>query len=200
MEICMRLHILRVLLLMFLAVLVACNRPQATTPAPPIQDSPQPLIPALQSPAETGQEKAFLPVISNEGESSEGLQVDPHVEMLVNPTTVKVGDMLTVIGRPVELGLPYYYLIVRDEGVQQVEPVARVTYDNQLQAMTGSSQLLEFVSAQGKMDQVTFQLKAVAAGQTTITISVTGEVNVGTSGSSMWSGGGSGDVLVTVQP
>jgi hypothetical protein len=196
----MRLRFLSVLLLIFLAGLFACNRPQATTPVVPVQESPQPLIPTPPSPTETGQDKAFLPVISNEGEAPQGLQVDPHVEILVSPTSVKVGDTLMVIGRPVELGLPYYYLIVRDEGVQQVEPIVRVTYDNQIQAMTGVSQVLEFVSAEGKMDQATFQLKAIAPGQTTVTISATGEVNVGSSGSSMWSGGGSGDVLVTVQP
>lgn len=196
----MRLRILSVFLLMALAGLVACNRPQATTAALPIQDSPQPLIPTLPPPTEAGQDKAFLPMISNEGEATEGLQLDPHVEILVSPTTLKIGDTLTVIGRPVELGLPYYYLIIRDEGVQQVEPIVQVTYDNQIQTMSGSSKVLEFVSAEGKMDQATFQLKAIAAGQTTITISATGEVNSGSSGSSMWSGGGSGDVLITVQP
>lgn len=196
----MRLRIFSVCLLLSLVGLTACNRPQATTQAPSIQESPQPLIPTLPQPTDTGQEKAFLPVISSEGEASEGLQLDPHVEILVSPTTVKVGDLLTVTGRPVDLGLPYYYLIVRDEGVQQVEPIVQVTYESKIQTMSGASQVLEFVSAEGKMDQATFQLKAIAAGQTTITISATGEVNSGSSGSSMWSGGGSGDVLVTVQP
>lgn len=197
----MRLGISKSLILILLAVAtVACNRPQATNSAPSIQTTSQPVISTVTVPGETDQQKAFLPVISNEGESQEGIQVDPHIEIMASPTELKVGDTLTVIGRPVELGLPYYNLVVRDEGVQQVEPIVQVTYDNQVKPMNGTSQVLEFVSAEGEMNQATFQLKAIAAGQTTVTISATGEVNVGSSGSSMWGGAGSGDVVINVQP
>ncbi len=197
----MRLGTLKSFVMVILAVLVvACNRPGLTVSVPTNQATSQPLIPTITAPSQTDQEKAFLPVISNEGETQNGVQVDPHVEILASPTELKVGDILTVIGRPVELGLPYYNLTVRDDGVQQVEPIVQVTYDNQVKAMGGTSQVLEFVSAEGEMNQATFQLKAIAAGETTVTISATGEVNVGSSGSSMWSGAGSGDVLITVQP
>lgn len=193
-------RILRILILIVLASLAACNRPQATSSVSPVQITAQPLVPTEPLPPETEQAKAFLPVISNDGEAPEGVQVDPHVEILASQTEIKVGDTVTITGRAVELGLPYFALIVRDDGVQQVEPIVQVTYDNQVKPMSGTSQVLEFISASGQMDQATFQLKAIAAGQTTITISATGEVNVGSSGSSMWSGGGSGDVLITVQP
>ena len=196
----MQSRILRTLILIVLASLAACNRPQATSSVPPVQITAQPLVPTEPLPLETEQAKAFLPVISNDGEAPEGVQVDPHVEILASQTEIKVGDTVTITGRAVELGLPYFALIVRDDGVQQVEPIVQVTYDNQVKPMSGTSHVLEFISASGQMDQATFQLKAIAAGQTTITISATGEVNVGSSGSSMWSGGGSGDVLITVQP
>jgi len=195
----MRLRLLRLFFLIALVVLAACNRPQSETPGPAV-DSTQPLIETVPAVAETEQSKAFLPVINSGAENLEDVQVDPHIEILVSPTDVKVGDTLTVVGRPVELGLPYYHLIIRDEGVQQIEPIVQVTYDNQVKQLSGTSRVLEFISAEGQMDQATFQLKAVAAGKTTISISATGEVNIGSSGSHMWSGGGSGDVLVTVQP
>jgi hypothetical protein len=190
----------RGLILVVLIVLTACNRPEAPSLLPPTELLPQPAAPSEPTLAESELNKAFLPAINANGGTPEGVQVDPHVEILASQTDLKVGEVLTITGRPVELGLPYFYLIVRDEGVQQVEPLVQVTYDNQVKPMTGTSQVLEIVSAEGQMDLATFQLKAISAGQTTITISATGEVNVGSSGSYMWSGGGSGDVLITVSP
>jgi hypothetical protein len=191
---------LRGFLLVVLLALGACNRPEASSSIPQTQLAPQPVAPSESIPTEADLNKAFLPAISANVGTPQGVQVDPHVEILVNQTEVKVGEVITITGRPVELGLPYFYLIVRDEGVQQVEPLVQVTYDNQVKPMSGTSQILEIISSEGKLDLATFQLKAIAPGQTTITISATGEVNVGSSGSYMWSGGGSGDVLIVVSP
>lgn len=196
----MYLRYIRGFILITLIALAACNRPEAPSTIPPTQVSPQPVEPLEPPPAESDENKAFLPAINTNGGTQQGVQVDPHVEILASQTDLRVGDIFTVTGRPVELGLPYFYLIVRDEGVQQEEPLVQVTYDNQVKPMTGASQVLEIVSAEGKMDLATFHLKAISPGQTTITISATGEVNVGSSGSFMWSGAGSGDVLITVSP
>jgi len=196
----MKLRILGSVILVVLVGLVACNRPEGTSSMPPAEKSPESVIPSEPLPTEPDLNRAFLPAINLDSGTPVGVQVDPHVEILADKTDLMIGEVLTVTGRPVELGLPYYYLMVRDEGVQQVEPMVQVTYDNQVKPMDGTSQVLEFVSASGQMDLATFQLKAIAPGRTTITISATGEVNVGSSGSYMWSGGGSGDVLITVQP
>ncbi len=193
-------RILRGFMLMVLLVLAACNRPETPSSVPPTQLLPQPTALSEPMPTEADLNKAFLPAISANGDAPQGVEVDPHVEILVSQTELKVGDVLTVTGKPVELGLPYYYLIVRDEGIQQAEPLVQVTYDNQVKLMSGKSQVFEFVSAEGQMGLATFQLKAISTGQTTITISATGEMNVGSSGSYMWSGGGSGDILILVNP
>jgi hypothetical protein len=106
-----------------------------------------------------------------------------------------------LLATPVGIGLPYYYLNARDEGVQNADPMVQVTYENQITPGKGSSQVLEFVSAQGAMDKAEFVLRAKAPGLTTLTVTATGEIQLKQEGTpSVWSGAGSGSVVITVKP
>lgn len=39
-----------------------------------------------------------------------------------------MGDVITVTGKPLQIGIPYDYLYLRDEGVLDAAPVAQITY------------------------------------------------------------------------
>jgi hypothetical protein len=131
-------------------------------------------------------------------EQATPLPVDPRIELTATATTLKVGDLVTIQGVAVDIGLPYYYLVVRDDGVQDMPPLVMVTYENILTVQNGTSQVVEFVSAEGNNNQVTFELKAKAPGVTTVSIEATGEIH--SSAGTNWNGGGSGSVVITVIP
>ncbi len=142
----------------------------------------------------------FSPAKEGEAPSEQAtpLPIDPRVEVSASGTTLKVGEVVTIKGVAVDIGLPYYYLVVRDDGVQDMPPLVMVTYDNILTVQDGSSQVVQFVSAEGNNDQVAFELRAKAAGVTTISINATGEIHTTTGVT--WNGGGSGSVVITVIP
>ncbi|HSF82038.1 MAG TPA: hypothetical protein VLA49_12430 [Anaerolineales bacterium] len=126
------------------------------------------------------------------------VEFDPHVIIEVDRDNLSVGETVTIIGRPVQIGLPYYSLTARDEGVQDDLPLASVSYDNVYAQGVGASQTLEFVSVQADMTQVTFMLRARAAGVSTVTIHATGEIYMGYPGPERIVGDGSGSVVITV--
>jgi hypothetical protein len=126
---------------------------------------------------------------------------EPRVELSASTDSLRVGETVTLVAKPVGIGLPYYYLNARDEGVQNADPIVQVTYDNQMTPGKGSSQVLELVSAVGEMGKAEFELRAKAPGLTTITVTATGEVQLKQEGTpSVWSGAGSGSVVLTVKP
>jgi hypothetical protein len=126
---------------------------------------------------------------------------EPRVELSASTDTLRVGETVTLVAKPVGIGLPYYYLNARDEGVQNADPIVQVTYDNHMTPGKGSSQVLEIVSAVGEMGKAEFELRAKAPGLTTITVTATGEVQLKQEGTpSVWSGAGSGSVVITVKP
>jgi len=187
-----------------LALLALACGPNTPTAAPPATEN---VIISTEVPApETPADKVFVPNVSAGEDVSQPSSVqeepattpDPQVQVEANTTTLKVGESLTVTGKPIGIGLPYYYLIVRDEGVQDAPPLVQITYDNHPTPLEGSSQVLEFVSAEGSMEVVTFTLRAKAAGVTTVMINATGEVP-GSDGTA-WGGEGSGIILITVNP
>jgi hypothetical protein len=106
--------------------------------------------------------------------------------------------VITLTARPVLIGLPYYYLVVRDEGVQDAPPMAQVTYENQVTGPENTSQVVAFVSAQGGMDQAVFVVRALAAGVTTLGVTATGEIT--SSAGVTWNGAGSGELTIQVLP
>jgi hypothetical protein len=147
----------------------------------------------------------YLPVIpdggggESGGTGGEGSQTggSPSISLEANPVILGVGETLTVVGRPVGIGLPYYDLTVQDQGAQQAQVLGRVTYENVTQPQPGVSQVLELVSAEGSMDQATFVLRGKGPGTAAVQITATGEVQ-SDSGAYMWSGGSSQAIAVTV--
>lgn len=124
--------------------------------------------------------------------------VDPHIEIDLPVTLYKVGDTITIVGTVVDIGLPYFSIIVRDEGVQDNPPMAEITYENKLTLMDGTSSILELKSASASNDQITLVFLAKKAGKTTVMINATGEVHQAYPGPAMWQGG-SGEVVIVVE-
>jgi hypothetical protein len=176
---------------------VKVTQPETAVPTlePQIIPSPSPFIVFLPFfPVE--QSSAEQPITP--GEQSAPITVDPRVELVASATTLKVGEILTIKGVPVDIGLPYYYVVIRDDGVQDMTPMVMVTYENILKFQDGTSQVFEFVSAEGSNNQVIVELRAKAPGVTTVSIDATGEIH--SSAGTTWSGGGSGSVVITVIP
>lgn len=121
---------------------------------------------------------------------------DPHVELSADATTLAIGDLVTVTGQAVDIGLPYFQILLKDAGAAEFAPLAQVTYENKIQSSADVSQVLELVSAEGNYTQVVITLRARAAGSTEIAISATGEVH--SSQGYMWSGGGSESLMIIV--
>jgi hypothetical protein len=120
------------------------------------------------------------------------------VELQATALNIRVGEVVTLTAKPISIGLPYYYLVVRDDGVQEAPPLARATYENVITALERSSAVLEFVSAQASGEAAIFIVRAIAPGLTTVGVTATGEVR--TSAGDTWSGAGSGELVITVNP
>jgi hypothetical protein len=114
------------------------------------------------------------------------------VEICASATTLQVGDAVTIVGVPVDIGLPYYQLSLDDE------PIVRVTYEGQVTRLEGTNAVFELVSAEGTMRQVTFVLRAQATGTVKAAIGATGEIHYGYPGPATWAGGGSDPIQITV--
>lgn len=121
---------------------------------------------------------------------------DPHVELSADATTLNVGELVTVTGEAVDIGLPYFQVSLKDDGAAEFAQLVQVTYENEIKSSADISQVLELVSATGDYTQVVLTLRARATGATEIIIGATGEVQ--TSGGYMWSGGGSESLTITV--
>lgn len=176
-----------------------CNLPQGTsvptqdisvdTEVTPLPEEQMQYLPSIaKEPESDGGFESYLPLASNE----------PHLEIIASRRTIKVGETITITGKPVNIDLPYYYLIIRDEGIQNNPPTAQVTYDNQLFELDGASLILELQSADGQIDQVIFKLRAKEVGVTTITINVTGDVQDLGDDSFHGKGAGSGSIVISV--
>lgn len=103
---------------------------------------------------------------------------------------------MTVTAQAVDIGLPYFQILLKDAGAAEFALLAQVTYENKVQGAADVSQVLELVSAEGDYGQAVITLRARAAGTTEIVINATGEVQ--TSQGYMWSGGGSESLTITV--
>ena len=92
-------------------------------------------------------------------------EVDPHIEISVSARKVQVGDTLTVVGVPVDFGLPYYRLHV-DSGT-----LVTATYEGEVKYGEAQSQIFEVTSVSAEMSQVEFTLTALRPGSVKISIS-----------------------------
>lgn len=191
------------LLGLLILTMLACTQ---STPVPTERQEELPSNTQQQDELSIGeptQFRVFMPEVSrgeNDGEQNDqtATEFDPHVIIEVERTELVLGEMLTIVGRPVQIGKPYYSLSVRDEGVQDEQLLAYVSYENEVVQASGTSQILEIVSAQANMTQVDFVLHATGIGVTTVTIVASGEIHVGYPGPEMIVGDGSGSVLITV--
>jgi hypothetical protein len=186
-------------LLLISAMVVGCTT-QSISPAPSTQltaaesEAPAPTA-TLPAPGLPSATPAGIPDPTAAFTQTE--VIDPYIDIGAAQTVLQVGDVITVTGKPMQIGLPYYYLFLRDEGVQDMAPVAQITYQGEFSAGEGKSQVLELVSAQADMQQVLFVLRALAPGVTTLSIQATGEIRLQDGAYSM-SGTGSGEILISV--
>jgi hypothetical protein len=200
-------------LLALLLAALACSSEQTTTEAPaqPAQitspadpgaaEGSPPAAPALEAGATPTMNTVFLPEVGAGAGSTaspvEGPQANPHVEIQASSLSLRVGEQVTITAIPVDIGLPYYSLLIQDEGVPEAALV-EVTYENRITPKGGASQALELVLTEGKLDRATFVLAAKAPGTATLWVSATGEVHDGAGGPATWSGGGSDKITITV--
>ncbi len=125
--------------------------------------------------------------------------VDPHIEICSSTATVAAGQTVSVIGAPVDIGLAYYTLSIKDDAMPDWAAVVMVTYGDEERGLTQRGEVFTLVSAQGSMNQATFVLRARRAGSAQFRISATGEVHYGYPGpATMMGGGGSDSIGVTV--
>ena len=108
--------------------------------------------------------------------------------------------MVTIMGYPVDLGLPYYTLLYRnDPDAGKPAWILEVTYDNQVKRLVEGTEPLEFVSVAASNSWVEIVLRAVRPGSAAYFISATGEIHYGYPGPATWGGGGSETILITVE-
>jgi hypothetical protein len=103
--------------------------------------------------------------------------LDPRVDIDVVDNVYHVGDLIFIAGFPKDIAGPIYSLVVRDQGVQEAQAMVEVSMDNQVTIYPGESQVLEFISADASAEQVTFVLRAKAAGSATVTIEAIGIIH-----------------------
>ncbi len=120
-----------------------------------------------------------------------------HLILSMEPANPKVGELVVITADVVELGLPYYYLMVQDEGAADPAELGRATYNNEIAGQEAASQVVHFVQAEGDMHQATFTLLVIAPGTTSIWVNATGEVQA-SNGAWTWGGGGSEPIVLTV--
>jgi len=189
-------------LILLFALVTSCQSPIVTQSA---QQVSQPYPEAVQEtedlvteePEPTPSQPPFEP--ANEPQVTPSpTSADPHIEINLDQTLYKPGDLITITGIPVDIGQPDYLLVIRDEGVEAAEPVVQVTYQNHQTLLSGKSQILEFVSVEASTERVTFILRAKNAGTTTVTILATGEVNTSYP-SPVFSAEGAGEVVIVVE-
>lgn len=149
--------------------------PASATPAPPIftqqpilaESTPTPPLPPVSSPP--GHPTALpRPPTPDARAQAAGAQV----EINAHPAAATVGDLITLTGRPINLGLPQYTLYLR------AEPAVIIRYDGEVlfQGFTGA--VVEFVSASASQSEVEFTLRAAQPGVMEAMISVSGEVRL----------------------
>ena len=155
-------------------------------------------VPRL-SPAATQNSLYFpvAPVLASAGTPTPR-PVDPRVVLQLSSSDVQVGELLTVTGQVLDIGLPYYYLYVQDPDVAEGANLAKVTYENRLELGGGSSKHLALIAAKGTMYEVTFTLRGLSAGQVQLWVNASGEIHEGYPGPAYWGWGGSGPVTISV--
>ena len=123
--------------------------------------------------------------------------VDPHVEISMSTTQLGVGDYLSVVGLPVDIGAPYYSLFIDHEWILTVSDSGEVV-DSSDGIKAAGEQIFDVVSFSAQPWEVEFQLEARRTGIVTIYIAASGEIHYGIPGPTTWGGGSSVAVEVAV--
>ncbi len=139
------------------------------------------------------------PTTTVNGTAVPGRRVDPHVEVCASATTVSVGQQITLVGQVVDIGLPYFFLMVRPAGTGDFQQWVAITYNNEIKGQADSAEPLELVSARADMYQIGVVLRARSAGAVDVAVNATGEVHYGYPGPAMWAGGNSSPLTLVVQ-
>ncbi|NIN05698.1 MAG: hypothetical protein GTO43_04875 [Armatimonadetes bacterium] len=116
--------------------------------------------------------------------------MDPQVEIRLGETTVPVGGTLTVVGRPVEIGLPYFYLYIDST------KIAKATYNGEVSLREMPERAFEIIAVSSTISQVEITLRALTAGSFHVCIGATGEIR--SNDGVIWGGGFSESVPVAV--
>lgn len=201
---------------------IALSPNQAAPSATPLTPAPEPRLsppePAIQTPATrvsavltplpaprcpitaTRTPPPGAPTYVAGGPTTRTSPVDPHLELCASTATVKLGDKIEVTGIAVDIGLPYYALLVKDETVDEWVRLAELSYENRVRFMSKDTPSFEVAGFNADMQQVTFQLIARRPGRYAIRINATGEIHYGYPGPATFSGAGSDPIQVSVEP
>lgn len=151
--------------------------------------------------ATSGPPPVYLPQVFEQGTVSpakEGDEAQPSVALTASAATLQVGETLTVTTQAQNIGLPYFYLHLKNQAMSEAAQIARVTYQNQVTAFTNPAVELSFDRASGSMNTAEFVLTAVQEGRVELNVSVTGEVH--TAGGGVWSGASAAPLTIEITP
>lgn len=126
-------------------------------------------------------------------------QINPRIELNVSTRSIKVRESLNVTAQAIDLGLPIFYIRVKD-GAGDFQELAQITYDNKTRNVKDVSKILEFVSGSGGLTQANIVLRGRAAGTASIQINATGEIHYGYPGPATYGGGSSPVITIQVNP
>lgn len=168
-----------------------------STPAPPVlvqpPAAPEPSPTPAPLPPPPGHPTALpLPPTPDIEAQLAGAQVDINAR----PAAAAVGELITLTGRPTNLGLPQYTLYLRGE------PATVIRYDGEVifQGFTGAE--VELVAASASQSEAIFTLRATQPGQVAAMISVSGEVrldaNQGPTTGFAWSSASSSTITLMI--
>ena len=119
------------------------------------------------------------------------------IDLTVDTTTPRVGDVVLVRGQATGIGLPVFTVSVRDVGAELPYAVATIDDTGQVDIQAPGTGVLEVAEAHGETNGVAIALRAVAPGQALVTVSATGEVR-DASGAYVTGGAISDPVIVSV--
>ena len=126
--------------------------------------------------------------------------VDPHVELCASTPTAHIGDRIEITGLAVDIGLPIYALMVRDETAADWIRLAEISYENRVRFLKKDYAPFGIAGSRADMQQANFQLNARRAGRYAFRINATGEIHYGYTGPATFSGAGSDPIEITIEP
>lgn len=121
------------------------------------------------------------------------LAVNPHVEMQVSKAGVVVGEQISVTARPVDLGLPLYYILF--DGIQ----AGSILPGESFKPVELENPVLALESADASSQQGVFTFTALRPGAVQLSILISGEVHYGYPGPARWEAHSAPPVTILVE-